>query len=171
MNRRARETIKRTETTDESMAARAADMATKVLRGEISLRELAQVPAQALTEMYTQACEQFAAGEIVGATRTLLALAAVEPREPTYWFGLGGCQQARAEHQAAVRCFAVAALLDSEDPLPHLFAAQSWLALGERSHANAAVEAAYGCALGRPDHTETLSQALRLREAITAEAA
>lgn len=170
MNGRAHERSGVAAHVGDAQAREAAERAARALRGEESLRELARVPDAEMNALYAKAGQHCEAGDWVAASQALLALVATEPREPAYWFGLGGCEQARGQHESAVRCFAVAALLDGAQPTPHLFAAQSWRVLGDERHALLAVEAALGCSLGRPEHVDTFCQALRLREAIRAHA-
>ena len=148
----------------------AAQLALRVLQGQASLREVAQVPDDVMADLYARACTEFERGAYAYASELLAALVLAEPREPVYWQALGGCQQARGQHDSAVRCFAVAALRDLQDPLNHFYAAQSWRALAQTTPALAAIEAALGCAMGRPEHYETFCGALRLRDAIRAQA-
>lgn len=67
------------------------------------------------------------------------ALALLDPFTKTYWMGLGGSAQMLHNYDKALRAYAMASLLDDDDPYPHFYAYQCLSATKEDEEANKAL--------------------------------
>jgi len=138
------------------------ELALRLVRGETTLREVRGVPHEEMDARYREACGHYDVGNYDEAKCALTFLTAHEPREATYWLALGGVEQARGDDGAAARAFAIGALLDCEDPTPHLYAAESFAALGNLSAARHAINACLELGAANDAHSETVAKAVEL---------
>jgi len=78
----------------------------------------------AAEHFYAFAFAQYQNGDLMLAHDAFHVLCARRPFEARFWFGLGAVLQEKKDYQAAMRAWAMAALLDRENPYPHFHAAE-----------------------------------------------
>ena len=137
-------------------------LALRLVRGETTLREVLGVTHEQMDTRYRAVCSHFEMGNYDEAKRGLTFLTAHEPREATYWIALGGVEQARGEDGAAARAFAIGALLDCDNPAPHLYVAESFAALGNLPAARHAIAACLELSGANDTHTQMVARAVEL---------
>ena len=132
----------------------------RVLRGETSPRELDGLTHEAMDARYREASAHFADGRFEQAREAFSWLTANEPREAAYWVALGCTEQALGEHAIAARSYAAAAMLDAQNPAPHLYAAECLAAQGHVDAARLAAMGALEVADGRREHAAVAAGAV-----------
>lgn len=70
-------------------------------------------------------------------------LAILNPFISKYWSGLGGSQFMVKNYEKALKCYAMSALLDCEDPFPHYYAGLCYRELGNTEDKNKALNLAF----------------------------
>lgn len=69
-----------------------------------------------------------------------------KPLVEKHWSALGATLQMDGEYERALKCWAMAALLDPEQAEPHYYAAQCYLSLGNQEEAKFALDIAKSAA-------------------------
>ena len=115
-----------------------------------------------MTAVYQDALAQYEAGSYDRATDLFCHLSEEHPLSVDVWKGLAACYQMRACYREALMAWAMAALLDRNDPVAHFHAAECLLANGEIGEAKKAIR----IGLGLPCTEELLNQMVCLKEVI-----
>lgn len=87
-----------------------------------------------------------------------------DPTKPRWYYALGVAEQSRGDFDAALYGYSMAAVLDVEDPLPHLQGGYCLMALGKYREAVEALDGAVDTAKNRPGSGDVLAQAKSLLE-------
>lgn len=80
-----------------------------------------------------------------------------------YWLGLGGCFQAQKKYEKAQHCYALAALIEPEDPYPHYYAAICAKALENEEDRQKALDLALERAKNNSLHSSLIEKIRKLR--------
>lgn len=78
----------------------------------------------AAEQFYSFAFAQYQSGDLKKAAEAFHVLCARRPLEGRFWFGLGATLQEERDYEKAMKAWAMAALLDRENPYPHFYAAE-----------------------------------------------
>jgi type III secretion system low calcium response chaperone LcrH/SycD len=95
------------------------ELATKIDK----LNENVPLSEEAFQDFYSQACVFYENNQSQEAENIFLLLISMRPHIKTLWMGLAGAKQKQNNYQGALQAYAMAALLDSDDPIPHYYAA------------------------------------------------
>ena len=106
---------------------------------------------------YSLGYQHYEAGEFRLAKKLFLTLVYADPAQGLYWKGLAATLQMQERYAEAAQAWAMVALLNEKDPLPHFHAAECLLVLDEKSEAKKALQ----CAIER-----LLKEDKQLREQI-----
>lgn len=117
-----------------------------------------------LEQLYTHAHTLYNAFQAEEATQAFGLLIAMDPFSPIFWMGLGASRQMNKEFEKALQAYALASLLDDQDPSPHYHAAQSYLALQNEQEALKALNLAEALIQQNPTHNSMQEGIVRLRE-------
>lgn len=112
--------------------------------------------------LYSEAVEKYDAGQYDKAYDLFCHLSTELSMQPEVWKGLASCNQVRQHYPEALMGWSMAALLDTNDPVPHFHAAECLLAQGDRMEARKAIR----IALGLPCTEDFLNQMVHLKEVI-----
>jgi tetratricopeptide (TPR) repeat protein len=104
--------------------------------------------------LYDAAYGLYSAGHYEKAAGFFTQLTLKQPLMAPFWKGLAASKQMVKDYRAALRAWAVAAALDSSDPLAHLHAAEALYHLGQKEEAKKALNCAE--ALNNPDLKEKI---------------
>jgi type III secretion system low calcium response chaperone LcrH/SycD len=88
------------------------------------IEEANKTPSIDIEAFYAQAYAHYQANQTDEAAKIFSILCARQPLEVRFWFGLGASLQGSANHEKALYAWAMAALLDPENPYPHFHAAE-----------------------------------------------
>jgi len=89
--------------------------------------------------LYTSAYALYEKGKFSDAAALFTQLILCDPFVERSWRGLAAAQQMDKKHKEALHAWALVALLKSDDPRPHLHAAECLLAIGEKIEAQKAL--------------------------------
>lgn len=110
--------------------------------------------------IYSLAYTLYQGGDYAQARPVFQQLAAFKPFEQKYWLGLGACYQMEKSYDEALKAWAMASLLNDQDPLPHFHAAECY---GEIGNIAEGMKAADSCrARLKDNHQELKSQLISL---------
>jgi type III secretion system low calcium response chaperone LcrH/SycD len=107
-----------------------------------TLGTMLQIGDEELEAMYAVAYSQYAARKYDKAIDIFKFLCLYDHNEARWFYGLGVAQQAKEDYAAAVNSYAVATLLDVDDPRPQTQAGYCLLALERWAEAQSALEGA-----------------------------
>jgi len=85
--------------------------------------------------LYTSAYSLYQTGKFSDAAALFTQLILCDPFVERSWRGLASAQQMDRKYKEALHAWALVALMTSDDPAPHLHAAECLLAIGEKIEA------------------------------------
>lgn len=103
-----------------------------------------------LEALYSTAYSYYQNGLYDDSIRIFRLLATMDPYEKKYWVGLGASCQQHKEYKNALKAYSSAAMIDFDDPAPHLHAAECYLSLENVEEALKALTIAEKCSLNSP---------------------
>ncbi len=83
------------------------------------------------TTLYTVGYGLYETGDYPQAKRIFHQLVLAKPLQSEYWFGMGSCLQMEKSFTEALSAWAMCALLDGQNPLPHFHAGECYYSLGD----------------------------------------
>jgi len=86
-------------------------------------------PEKVLAALYANAYHLYDAGHFDQAIGPFQLLVTLNPYEEQYWMGLGAALQMNKSYEKALNAYAMAVLLDDENPYPHFHAAECYISL------------------------------------------
>lgn len=118
--------------------------------------------------LYSQAYHFYNAGLYTKAKDCFRVLAAIQPLNYNYWYGLGASCQMLKDFDSAVQAYSLGALADKDeqDPYPHLHAAECLMALKKFERAEKALTSAETIARQHNLNQKLLDQIEQLRLSI-----
>lgn len=93
-------------------------------------------------KFYGYGFAQYGSGNWAEAIEVFRLLCTRRPLEPRFWFALGAALQETASYEDSLHAWAMAALLQKEDPYPHFHAAECCFSLSLLDDAFKALEEA-----------------------------
>lgn len=115
--------------------------AKKVFNDGATLGELKGITVNELDAVYQMGYGFYQTGRYDDADKVFRFLVLFDHLEPKYWTGLGAVQQVKKLYGDAVTSYGYASFLDLDNPKPQYFAAQCFLALGDKDNALSALAA------------------------------
>lgn len=139
--------------------SRLAALATEVIEGRTDLAAIQGIGTQELEAVYTLGHGFFQSGNYEDALTLFQFLTLHRHIEARYWFGLAASQQMLRQYALAAQSYGVCAMLDLDNPQVPLRAGECFLALGDKTNARAALEAALTVAGDKPGHAAHAARA------------
>jgi type III secretion system low calcium response chaperone LcrH/SycD len=124
-----------------------------------TLGTMLQIGDEELEAMYAVAYSQYSARKYDQAIDIFKFLCLYDHNEARWFYGLGVAQQAKEDYAAAVNSYAVATLLDVDDPRPQAQAGYCLLALEKWPEARSALEGALMTCGQQPQFADVRRQA------------
>ena len=90
-------------------------------------------------KFYSYGFAQYGSGNWAEAADVFRVLCTRRPLEPRFWFALGATLQEAESYQEALHSWAMAALLERDDPYPHFHAAECCFSLNMSDDARKAL--------------------------------
>ena len=109
------------------------------------VKEVSDRPVIAMEEaekFYSLGFSLYEAGNAKEASEVFEVLCAQWPLKPKYWFAFASSKQENKEYEKALYAWAMAAILNDEDPYPHFHAAECHLSIDKKGEAQLALAAA-----------------------------
>lgn len=85
--------------------------------------------------LYSSGFELYRNGKYEDAIAFFKMLTLVDPTVRRNWMGLGACQQMLKDYDSAIACYGAAAVLNSDDPYVHWYAADCFFHKGDKEKA------------------------------------
>lgn len=135
-----------------------------------TLGEIHDIDKRNLEAVYSVAYTAYQSGQYEQAGKLFQFLCILDHLEHKYWLGLGGCRQRLGDYGPAIHAYAICATLDAEDPQPPLYAAECYLALGDREAALSGLQTAIAWSEGRAEQAPLRERAQALRAMLDTQA-
>ena len=117
------------------------EQAAKALGEMGTVRELKGITDAEMEAIYSMGYSFYNTGRYDDAEKVFRFLVLFDHLEPKYWIGLGAAQQVKKLYGDAITSYGYASFLDLDNPKPQYFAAQCFLALGDKDNALSAIAA------------------------------
>ncbi len=101
----------------------------------VLLQQIFGISDSSLVLIYQLAHKFVADKQYENALDVLVFLVTLAPDSPAFWLALGVCMQALETHQDAIVMFDIAKTLNPTDPSPCIYAAESYLKMGDKDKA------------------------------------
>lgn len=105
------------------------------------LHEKKNYSSEDLSVLYNVAYTLYQGGDYDEAIRVFEQLVNHDTFTHKNWIGLAACWQMKKSTHEALKCWAMASILDDRDPLPHFHAAECYFQLGNEEEGRKAIEA------------------------------
>lgn len=105
-----------------------------------SVQKTLGISAEQMEGLYEEGFVHYEAERYARAAQVFRWLLYLDPYVVKFWMGLGACQQMEKRFEKALEAYAMAAMLDCEDPAPHAYAYECYVALGDEENADKAKE-------------------------------
>lgn len=122
-----------------------------------TLQKQLKVSDQQIELLYTEGYRDYEENRVEKAGEIFNLLVMLNPFTAKHWLALGATDMTLGKWEEALKRFAVATLLEPEDPYPHFHAYLSYTALGDEVEAEKALIAAHEQAI-KQDHFAPLRQ-------------
>ena len=121
--------------------AESPEFAELIERGLTTVRELKGVTDEEMNAVYAVAHNFYMTGRYEDAETVFKFLVVFDHLNPKYWIGLGAVRQVQKRFKEAVAAYAnVVGNLDAENIKASYYAAECYLALGDKANAQSALE-------------------------------
>lgn len=116
-----------------------------------------------MSKFYEAAYKLFEHKRYEDAACAFLFLATLNPFNHDYWLGLGMASQLTHNYEAAIDAYELAAMIDTESPVPYFYLAKCLFAIHDRESALQALDLAIEAADERAEYAELKEQALEAK--------
>ena len=148
-----------------------AEITRQVLEGHTTIAAERGIGPQHLEAVYAMAYNFYNQAKYEDAQKAFSFLVFYSHLDRRFWMGLGATEQMRKDFPAAVQAYAMAGLLDVNDPEVPLHAADCYLAMGQREATISALTAARHFSEGKPQFARIHQRATAMLEQLEPSAA
>ena len=106
-----------------------------------TVRELKGITDAEMEAIYSMGYSFYTTGRYEDAEKVFRFLVLFDHLNPKYWTGLGAVQQSKKLYGDAITSYGYASFLDLDNPKPQYYAAECFLALGDKDNALSALAA------------------------------
>ncbi len=126
---------------DEATKKTIENAAKKIFKDGATLSELKGITDNEMKAVYQLGLGFYRTGRYDDADKVFRFLVLFDHLEPKYWTGLGAVQQMKKNFKGATASYGYASFLDLKNPKPQYYAAECFLALGDKENATSALDA------------------------------
>ena len=130
------------------------ELAKRIFQDGATLAALKGITRRELNAVYQMGLGFYNTGRFDDAEKVFTFLAMFDHLEPKYWLGAGAVQQVKKNFEKAKSCYVQATLLDIHNPKPQYYAAECFLALGQKDDALASLDTLFEYCTGTDDVTQ-----------------
>ena len=123
------------------LTAEEIEKAAKGLADMSTIRELKGITDAEMEAIYSLGYSFYTTGRYDDAEKVFRFLVLFDHLNAKYWTGLGAVQQVKKLYGDAISSYGYASFLDLDNPKPQYFAAECFLALGDKTNALSALAA------------------------------
>lgn len=131
----------------------------KELAAGKTAQEILGFTDETMAKFYRAAYRLFEHKRHVDAANAFLFLVTLNPYNHDYWLGLGMTAQLCGDYEAAIDAYEMAAVADSDSPVPYFYLAKCLFSIHDRESALQAIDLALECAGDRPEYSDLKKQA------------
>ena len=117
-----------------------------------------------MAKFYRAAYSLFEGKRYTDAANAFLFLVTLNTHNHDYWLGLGMATQMTGDFEAAIDAYEMAAMTDTESPVPYFYLAKCLFSSHDRDSALQALELALEYAADREEYADLKEQALAAKE-------
>ncbi len=128
------------------------DAIRKALQAGQSLQEIIAFPQELMERFYAAAYTLFQVGKESEAADAFFFLATLNPSVHAYWLALGMAEQGLKRYENALAAYAMASLIEVEDPLSYYYSAACYHALQDEENMRRSLEMALQYFQDSPEH-------------------
>jgi len=119
-----------------------------------------------MEKLYEEAFEYYENDRYLDSITVFRWLVLFNSYEMKYWMGFAANQQLLEQYEKALHAYAVASLLDSEDPYPHYHAYECYMLLNNKEDADKALKLAYQRCDGKAAYDELKDEIEQLKSEV-----
>lgn len=123
-----------------------------------------QYPEETINSLYAMAYRFYENGKYEDSVQFFRFLTSLAAYDSKNWTGLGASYQMLKQHEQALQGYAIAAMLNKSDPIPHLHAAECFFALKQIPKGMKALNSAEEIIDNREQYEYLLSRVSLLRQ-------
>ena len=127
-----------------------------------TLQRAFEVSSYEMEEIYSEAYRLYDRANYLESSTTFRWLVLLNPFIGKYWIGLAASLQLLEKYEKALHAYAIAALIESENPYPHFHAYECYGALKNREEAKKALDSAYRRTIGKTAYQHLQDELLTL---------
>jgi type III secretion system low calcium response chaperone LcrH/SycD len=131
-----------------------------------TFKDFADISDDEMEALYTHAYGLMSQGQYADAEKLLAWMCGLDQYQTKYFIALGVCRQQQHDYVRATEAYAAAGVLDVDNPVPALRAAECFLALGNLEAAESGVMAALHWSGAKAEHEAVRQRARILKEAL-----
>ena len=131
-----------------------------------SLREMIGIPPEDFDQYYQAACRLLQKKRYEDAADAFFLLTTLEASSFDCWLQLGLAQQKQKHYDEALKSYGIAAIIDVDHPSPHVYAAESYLALDKLNYAVESLRLAKQCLKEGEEHLTIKHQIVQIANLI-----
>lgn len=136
----------------------------KELAAGKSAQEILGFSNETMAKFYKAAYHLFENKRHIDAANAFLFLVTLNPYNHEYWLGLGMATQLSGDYESAIDAYEMAAITESESPIPYFYLAKCLFAIHDRESALQALDLALEYAEDKSEYSELKQQALAARK-------
>jgi type III secretion system low calcium response chaperone LcrH/SycD len=133
----------------ENLEAYLEDFIPNTLLKSETLQRAFQVSSYEMEEIYREAYGYYYEDNYLESSTAFRWLILLNPFIGKYWMGLAASSQLLKKYEKALHAYAMAALIENENPYPHFHAYECYKALNNRAEGDKALACAYTKTLGK----------------------
>lgn len=131
-----------------------------------TLQERLEISTADIEKYYQAACRLLQKKEFNRAADAFFLLATLNPNHFHYWLNLGLAEQMRQNYSEALDAFGFAVLANTDDPRPHVYAAECYLALDKTAKSIDSLRIAMECSQDGKECVGVRNQIITLTKTI-----
>lgn len=131
----------------------------KELAAGKSAQEILEFSNETMAKFYKAAYHLFEHKRYTDAANAFVFLVTLNTHNHDYWLGLGMATQMCGDYEAAIDAYEMAAVIDTESPVPYFYLAKCLFAIHDRESALQAIDLALEYANDKSEYFELKQQA------------
>lgn len=135
-----------------------------------TFQEIIGYSEETMAKFYYAARQLLDACQYKEASDAFLFLTTLDPFSPTYWLGMGLCEQFDEDYQSALVAYGMSILSEKEDPYPYYYSAACYHAMNDIINAERSLELALQYSANNDEFLEIYSEAKKAKERLAARA-
>lgn len=134
----------------------------QILQGK-TFQDMIGFSATTMEKLYAKARSLFRRERYEEAADAFIFLTTLNPHYYVYWIGLGMSEHLSGYYQEALGAYAMAAICDPNNPVPHYHAASCYRHLLDHANARVALESCIRCCGDRQEQADIKRKSLKIK--------